>query len=54
MATATFSISDDSRRQLAVRRTRSLSTPTSVAADDAIRQILEKRRRRHKHGDEHD
>lgn len=54
MATATFSISDDSRRQLAVRRTRSLSTPTSVAADDAIRQLLEKRRRRHKYGDEHD
>lgn len=54
MATAAFSISDDSRRHLSIRRTRNLSTPTSVAADEAIRQLLEKRRRRNKYGEEHE
>jgi hypothetical protein len=54
MSTAAFSISDNSRRHLSMRRTRSLSTPTSVAADEAIRQLQEKRRRRNRYGEEHD
>lgn len=54
MATATFSISEDSRLHLQMRRTRSLSTPTSVAADRAIRQLVARRRQRHKYGEEHD
>jgi hypothetical protein len=54
MSTAAFSISDNSRRHLSMRRTRSLSTPTSVAADEAIRQLQEKRRRRNRYGEEYD
>jgi len=55
MATATFSISDDSRRHLSMRRrSQGPATPTSAAADEAIRQLVERRRRRHKYGEEHD
>jgi len=55
MSTAAFSIPGDSRRQVSVRRRgQSPSTPTSAAADEAIRQLVERRRRRHQYGEEHD
>jgi hypothetical protein len=55
MSTAAFSIPSDSHRQISVRRrSQSPSTPTSAAADEAIRQLVERRRRRHQYGEEHD
>lgn len=55
MATAAFSISDDSHRRISVqRRSRSLSTPSATAADEAIRQLVEQRRRRNKSGGKDD
>jgi hypothetical protein len=55
MSTTAFSIPSDSHRQISVRRrSQSPSTPTSAAADEAIRQLVERRRRRHQDGEEHD
>ena len=52
MSTAAFSIPDRSRQRVSInRRGKQLTTATSAAADEALRQIIEDRRRRHKHGD---
>ncbi|NCA10574.1 hypothetical protein EBR56_01990 [bacterium] len=53
MATAAFSIPDDSHRRISLRRRgRTPTTATAAAADEAIRQVVELRRRRHRYGED--
>lgn len=55
MSTAAFSISDDSRRRISVRRRgQTPTTATSAAADEAIRELVERRRQRNRGGSEHE
>lgn len=55
MSTAAFSARRDSHRRISLKRRGSdPTTPTSTAADDAIRQFVERRRRRNEYGEEHD
>ncbi|MFM8497197.1 MAG: hypothetical protein ACKOEM_17005 [Planctomycetia bacterium] len=53
MSTAAFSIPSDSGRRISVkRRGQTPATATSAAADHAIRQLVDARRRRHRDGDD--
>ena len=53
MSSAAFSIPNGSQPKISIsRRGQSPTTATSAAANDAIRQILDARRRRHKYGPE--
>ena len=53
MSSAAFSIPNGSQPKISVsRRGQSPTTATSAAANDAIQQILDARRRRHKYGQE--
>lgn len=53
MSTAAFSIPSDSGRRISVnRRGQAPATATSAAADEAIRQLVAARRRRHRDGDD--
>ena len=53
MSSAAFSIPNGSQPKVALhRRVQSPATATSAAADEAIRQIIDQRRRRHKYGRE--
>ena len=55
MSTAAFSIPGDSQRRISLKRRGQLpSTPTSAAADEALRNLIEARRHRNKYGDDHD
>ena len=53
MSSAAFSVPNGSQPKISVsRRGQSPTTATSAAANDAIQQILDARRRRHKYGQE--
>jgi hypothetical protein len=53
MSTAAFSIPSDSGRRISVnRRSQAPATATAAAADEAIRQLVDARRRRHRDGDD--
>lgn len=53
MSTAAFSIPSDSGRRISVkRRGQAPATATSAAADEAIRQLVDARRRRNRDGDD--
>lgn len=53
MSTAAFSIPSDSGRRVSVKRRGQIpATATAAAADEAIRQIVDARRRRNRDGDE--
>lgn len=53
MTSAAFSVSRDPQQMVSVaRRAGTASSSTSQAADEALRQVIEQRRRRNKYGDE--